>query len=227
MRSATQSAFRSGPLALAILATVALGLLTAVGDAHAQNGLALESDTLTKTVLVHPVIDTDADGMDLMSTEHEYKPALGQWDQLARDFLVTRVGDDGIPRLFRRGSEGTSNEDWFGWRRDVLAPFDGTVTRVVQPDRPNAPGEKHKDRQPGGIFFESGEVAVLYGHVREIEVEEGQRVEAGEVVAKVGNNANSSAPHVHVGAWKNGTPLQVQVVLHAGEQVGAGATSGE
>ena len=187
--------------------------------AEAQNGLGLETDTLARTVRVHPVVDTDKDGLDLWSREHEYSPELGQWDQLARDFLVARTGGDGITRPYRRGTGGKHNEDWFGWRREVLAPFDGTVTRIQRPDSTNAPGTKGEG-QPGGIFFESGAVTILYGHVREIEVEKGQRVRAGEVVAKVGNNGNSTAPHVHVGAWTNGTPLQIQVVLHAGAEEG-------
>ena len=187
--------------------------------AEAQNGLGLETDTLARTVRVHPVIDTDKDGLDLWSREHKYSPDLGQWDQLARDFLVARTGGDGITRPYRRGTGGKHNENWFGWRREVLAPFDGTVTRIQRPDSTNTPGMKGEG-QPGGVFFESGAVTVLYGHVREIEVEEGQRVRAGEVVAKVGNNGNSTAPHVHVGAWTNGTPLQIQVVLHAGAEEG-------
>ena len=54
------------------------------------------------------------------------------------------------------------------------------------------------------------------------------------VVAKVGNNANSRAPHVHVEAWKGppsklgaktGTPLQIRVDLYAEEQFGSDARS--
>ena len=53
---------------------------------------------------------------------------------------------------------------------------------------------------------------------------QGQTVEPGQIVAKVGNNANSRNPHVHVGAWKGnasllgsttGTPLQIQLDLYA------------
>jgi len=70
---------------------------------------------------------------------------------------------------------------------------------------------------------------VLYGHVREIEVEEGETVRPGEVVAKVGNNGNSRNPHIHIGAWeddasklgaKEGTPLQIQVDLYVEERLG-------
>jgi hypothetical protein len=187
--------------------------------AQMQHGLDLERDTLTQTVLIHPVIDASGDGMTLWTREHTYRPSLGLGDQLARDFTLARVGDDGLPRTYRPGTDGARNEDWFGWRGDVLAPFDGTVTRTQTPSSTNAPGTMNREARPGGIFFENDKgVTVLYGHVREIEVKEGQRVEAGDVVAKVGNNANSRAPHIHVGAWVDETPLQIQIDLYAAER---------
>jgi len=195
------------------------GACVGTATAQTQHGLDLERDTLTQTVLIHPVIDASGDGMTLWTREHTYRSSLGLGDQLARDFTLARVGDDGLPRTYRPGTEGARNEDWFGWRGDVLAPFDGTVTRTQTPSSTNEPGTMNRDARPGGIFFENDEgVTVLYGHVRDIEVEEGQRVEAGEVVAKVGNNANSRAPHVHVGAWVGETPLQIQIDLYAAER---------
>ena len=73
-----------------------------------------------------------------------------------------------------------------------------------------------RNERPGLIFFEKENgLKLIYAHVQNIMVEKGDHVEAGEVVAKVGNNGNSRAPHVHVGAWKNKTPLQIQVDLYA------------
>ena len=51
---------------------------------------------------------------------------------------------------------------------------------------------------------------VVYAHLREIKVSEGQIVEAGEPVGKVGNNGYSRHPHVHIGAWKGEEPLQIR-----------------
>ena len=190
-----------------------------IATAQTPYGLDLERDTLTQTVLIHPVIDASGDGMTLWTREHTYRSGLGLGDQLGRDFTLARVGDDGLPRTYRPGTEGARNEDWYGWHGDVLAPFDATVTRTQTPSSTNAPGTMNREARPGGIFFENDEgVTVLYGHVREITVREGQRVEAGDVVAKVGNNANSRAPHVHVGAWVGETPLQIQVDLYAAER---------
>lgn len=109
----------------------------------------------------------------------------------------------------------------------MLAPFDTTVARVAEPDTVNGPGTMKRETQPGLIAFkdEAEGITVIYGHVRETGVEEGDAVQAGEVVAKEGNNGTSRGPRVPIGAWKGkmhllgskkgGPPLQVQMDLHA------------
>ena len=68
-----------------------------------------------------------------------------------------------------------------------------------------------------GLFVYSRNLVLLYGrpatagaapiqvgyvHVQDIQVEEGDTVRAGELVARIGNNGISDAPHVHVGALR-------------------------
>jgi murein DD-endopeptidase MepM/ murein hydrolase activator NlpD len=221
---------------LLLVAGVALaGLLLPVTEATAQPGLSLENDTLTQSVLIHPPVDAGRPRLVLTTREHTYRSQLGLGDQLGRDFIVARVGKDGIPRAYKPGTNGKQNEDWHGWRRDVLAPFDGTVAETTPPDSTHAPGAIDRDAQPGTIIFEDsdGKISTIYVHVREITVEEGQSVRTGEVVGKVGNNAISRTPHLHVGAWKGdasrsdakkGTPLQIQMDLYARERSGEGKT---
>lgn len=222
---------RSHAAWLLALSAALLVLFVPSNEVHGQRGLDLENDTLTQSVLIHPPIDVSGDNFSLATGEHRYNPQLGLGDQLGRDFLVAKLGDDGISRPYEPGTDGERNEDWYAWRKDVLAPFSATVARTVEPDTTNVPGSMNRNARPGVIIFEdeSEEVSTVYVHVREIAVEEGQSVSAGEVVGKVGNNANSRSPHVHIGAWvggaseggaKNGTPLQIQVDLYASERFG-------
>ncbi|WP_378737028.1 M23 family metallopeptidase [Nocardia brasiliensis] len=44
----------------------------------------------------------------------------------------------------------------------------------------------------------------VYGHVNEMLVREGQRVNAGDVIATVGNRGNSTGPHLHLEIWDQG-----------------------
>ena len=55
---------------------------------------------------------------------------------------------------------------------------------------------------------------VVYAHVRDVVVSIGDPVKAGDVVAKVGNNGYSRHPHIHIGAWKGDTPLQIRFDLN-------------
>jgi murein DD-endopeptidase MepM/ murein hydrolase activator NlpD len=72
-----------------------------------------------------------------------------------------------------------------------------------------------------GEFSDEDPVQVAYVHVRELTVAEGDRVVAGQSVARIGNNGSSFNPHVHVGAFRgdlfsdDAVPLQVRMDLAA------------
>jgi murein DD-endopeptidase MepM/ murein hydrolase activator NlpD len=53
------------------------------------------------------------------------------------------------------------------------------------------------------IQQDDGTVAV-YGHVNEMFVHAGQRVNVGDVIATVGNRGNSTGPHLHLEIWDQG-----------------------
>lgn len=50
------------------------------------------------------------------------------------------------------------------------------------------------------IQHEDGTTTV-YGHINSYSVTEGQRVEAGDVIAEVGNRGQSTGPHLHFEVW--------------------------
>jgi len=211
-----------------MLVALLVAALTAAPAFAQDYGLQPAPDTLKQSILIHPPIDVTEDGFSLSTREHTYKSHLRLGDQLARDFGVKKLHDDGIARPYEPTSRGEANDDWYAWQRDVLAPFEATVVRVTEPDTTNVPGTMNRKAQPGFILLHDGTTTVLYAHVREITVEEGETVQPGQVVARVGNNGNSRAPHVHVGAWvgtpslagsKTGaTPLQIQVDLYSAER---------
>ncbi|MFB7877887.1 MULTISPECIES: M23 family metallopeptidase [unclassified Nocardia] len=53
------------------------------------------------------------------------------------------------------------------------------------------------------VLQDDGTTAV-YGHVNEMLVSEGQRVNAGDVIATVGNRGQSTGPHLHLEIWDQG-----------------------
>jgi len=93
----------------------------------------------------------------------------------------------------------------------VLAPITGTVRKVRANPVVNVPGTMGKP--PAGILvLESTDGAmVMVAHLGSFTVEEGATVEAGQPIGTVGNNGMSRHPHIHLGAWRGETPLQLRV----------------
>ena len=107
------------------------------------------------------------------------------------------VGEDGKTQ---RG-DGTRNEDYYAFDRDVLAPADGTVIEVIEGVRDNTPGSMNPYSALGNCVVTQhrpGEVSVL-AHFKQgsIVVNVGDNVKRGQLLGKCGNSGNSSEPHIH------------------------------
>ena len=178
---------------------------------HAQPGASVGD------IVLHPFAKTP-----VVCAEHAVGEFSKLGDALGRDCMVigmdsTRITGRRIPSLFQ--GDGTDNQDWFGWEEPVLAPCNGTVVSVDTNNQTNRPGEipDREVLQPASeIRFKcQAGFNVVYAHVRKIQVRSGESVSAGQEVALIGNNAVSKAPHIHLGAWRNDTPLQIRFDLHA------------
>lgn len=196
------------------LALTLLGV-AAVSAAHAPASPQQEAAPYDDLV-IHPLT-----AAPLVCSEHargeSMEPHLG--NALGSDCLVVgtveREGRGQLLSFFE--GDGLENDDYFGWREPLLAPFDGVVASVRPPAEPNPPGVLPEDPEDGGRieFRRHDDARVIYVHVREIAVQGGDSVSAGQVVALLGNNGSSRAPHVHIGAWRDRTPLQVRFDLGA------------
>lgn len=163
-------------------------------------------------VLLHPIF-----AADYACSEHweGQLPYLG--DARGTDCFVTRMVETprggAFPRPF--AGDGLENQQWFSWGEPVLAPIDGEVVRInINPavNRPGEPGEP-----PASMIAIRGEegVIVLLAHIADPTVKERDKVVAGQAVAVVGNNGYGRSPHVHVGAFRDNTPLQIRWDLNA------------
>jgi murein DD-endopeptidase MepM/ murein hydrolase activator NlpD len=99
--------------------------------------------------------------------------------------------------------DGTRNEDYFAYGRDIVAMADGEVVIVVDGVHENAtPGKRSHEFGPGNmVLLEHPDgLHTLYAHLipGSIAVEVGDRVRRGQLLGHCGNSGRSSAPHLHV-----------------------------
>lgn len=115
--------------------------------------------------------------------------------RFAFDFLG--VGDNGETRK----GDGTKNEDYYAFGREVLAPADGVVTDVITGARDNVPGSMNSYSALGNaVFIQHSEYEVsVIAHLKlgSVRAKRGQKVKRGEVIGLCGNSGNSSEPHIH------------------------------
>lgn len=144
----------------------------------------------------------------------------------AYDLLVTEGG------ATRRG-ESDGPEDYYCWGKKILSPAAGMVTEVVDGLPDQAPGEMDPSNPAGNhvvVDHGRGEFSVL-AHLQQgsVRVEEGEKVETGQLLGLCGNSGNSSEPHLHYhlqtapafGAGV-GLPAQFQGYRADGERVDRG-----
>ena len=100
-----------------------------------------------------------------------------------------------------RKGQSQTNEDYFAFGQEVLAPADGLVTDVINGVKDNAPGSMNPYSALGNAVFirhRENEVSIL-AHLKygSIIVKVGDKVTKGQMIGLCGNSGNSSEPHLH------------------------------
>lgn len=136
-------------------------------------------------------------------------PHIG--DNLGTDCIVQRlVETDGRTWLRAYAGDGSRNEDWYGWNQEVLSPCECLVVKVQENREVNMPGVLGRPPAAYVVLKREDGVHFMIGHVQSIAVREKDRLRYGQPFARVGNNGYSRHPHIHIGAWKDETALQIR-----------------
>lgn len=98
-------------------------------------------------------------------------------------------------------TNGQTNEDYYAFGKELIAPVDREIVLVVDGVNDNLPGEMNPAYVPGNtviIKTENNEY-LFFGHFKRhsIKVKHGQKVKQGELLGLCGNSGNSSEPHLH------------------------------
>ncbi|MQR94512.1 M23 family metallopeptidase [Fictibacillus phosphorivorans] len=95
----------------------------------------------------------------------------------------------------------TSNEDFYAFNKEVVAPCDGRVVKVVNSIVDNELGSTNVSNPEGNyvIIQHANNEYSLIAHFKQnsIVVEEGQLIKQSQLVGLCGNSGNSSEPHIH------------------------------
>ncbi len=96
---------------------------------------------------------------------------------------------------------------------DMAAPA-GTAIRAA------AAGRALVAWSPGGyglhlVVVHGGGIATLYGHLESTAVSEGELVEAGQQIGRVGSTGLSTGPHLHFEVRRGGRPVDPTPLLPA------------
>ena len=98
-------------------------------------------------------------------------------------------------------SDGKTNEDYYAFGKELIAPCDAEVVLAVDGIKDNIPGELNPIYIPGNTIIlktENNEF-LFFAHFKQnsIVVKQGQKVKQGELLGLCGNSGNSSEAHLH------------------------------
>lgn len=113
----------------------------------------------------------------------------------AFDFVIT----DKNGKSYK--TDGATNEDYYAFGKELIAPCDGEIVLVVDGVKDNSPGELNPIYVPGNtvIIKTENKEYLFFAHFKQqsIVVKQGQKVKKGETLGLCGNSGNSSEPHLH------------------------------
>ncbi|WP_206491211.1 M23 family metallopeptidase [Rhodococcus sp. KRD162] len=108
-----------------------------------------------------------------------------------------------------RGILARSDEDYYAFGTPVRSPIDGTVVRC---------GDGLDDgnldpRKPAGnhVVLSDGSEEILIAHLKKgsVAVAAGEQVHVGQLLGSVGNSGNSTEPHLHIHAQRDGRAVRI------------------
>jgi murein DD-endopeptidase MepM/ murein hydrolase activator NlpD len=132
----------------------------------------------------------------------------GRTARIPQRYAIDFIGVDDNGRAVRGDFRKSSNEDWVGFGREILAVLDGTVYAardgivdnqpLVEPPRPSSPSAQ--DSYGNYVIVRTGDgTFVHYVHLQRnsVAVKAGEAVRRGQVIGRLGNSGNTNGAHLH------------------------------
>jgi murein DD-endopeptidase MepM/ murein hydrolase activator NlpD len=98
-------------------------------------------------------------------------------------------------------TDGKTNEDYYAFGKELIAPCDGEIVLAVDGVKDNVPGQMNTFNVGGNmvIIKTANNEYLVFCHFKHqsIKVKEGQKIKQGELLGLCGNTGNSSEAHLH------------------------------
>ncbi|MFE4821218.1 peptidoglycan DD-metalloendopeptidase family protein [Streptomyces sp. NPDC056704] len=124
------------------------------------------------------------------------------------DNLVIGVGARGARRR-----SGATPDAYLIYGAKLYAPCDGDVVSAADDYADQVPGTIRYEPPYGNhVFIDTGSELVKLAHLRPgtVTVTTGDRVRAGQLLGEVGNSGNTTEPHLHLHAERDGLGLDLR-----------------
>ncbi len=137
------------------------------------------------------------------------------WLRVDPDLDPASLPEPGMLPSISGSADATTNDAYLAYDEPLLAVADGTVVKVVDGRAEQAP---HTDPQGlqldefGGnyLLLDIGDgFHAFYAHLKggTFEVQQGDQVERGAVLGRLGNSGNTTEPHLHFHIGREATPF--------------------
>ncbi len=194
--------------AMAVGATAA-GAYTMANASEPTPGTVLAAD---QDVLAGGAITGSTDGMQVVSVSTTFDSAIHA-EEVTKASAFAQERAEREARLQRPMFVMPTKGAWtsgFGYRWGVLHGGIDIANSIGTPILAASDGVVIDAGPTGGYgnwvkLRHSDGTVTLYGHLSSWQVEIGQRVWAGDQIAKMGNTGNSTGPHLHFEVLLNGT----------------------
>lgn len=165
-----------------------------------------------ESIRIHPIFKRA-----MTYSDHHASNLNNLGDALGRDCIVVSVNPNELKgNWFLKSyiNDGSKNEDWYTFGAEVTSPINGIVKDIHINETINNPGSFLPSRTTGIVIVKDDGTHVVLGHIGSLQVNVGDTVVEGQVIAFASNNGCSRNPHVHIGAWRDGKPLSIEFDLY-------------
>jgi murein DD-endopeptidase MepM/ murein hydrolase activator NlpD len=145
----------------------------------------------------------------------------GRTIRIPQRYAIDFIGVDDNGRAVRGDFRKSSNTDWIGFGRDILAVLDGTVYAardgivdnqpLVELPRPSSPSAA--DTYGNYVIIKAGDgTFVHYAHLQQnsVAVRTGEPVRRGQVIGRLGNSGHTNGAHLHFNVTDGPEPEATQ-----------------